>query len=353
MKICVNNPIWFEKKNTENYLGARYEFVLKYADALYFSHKKYFFKWLLKADLETKKEVFLHKKIIFDVSVINNNYDIFVTLNVPPIKNYNFNSDIKIMKVNAVYDYNFEIENLKNKLQDSSTDFLIGHARHDVYDPFFQKYFTRYNGRVIPFPFGYRTKLLDYRYREEKINRIVGMGAITPIASTREINTLKEYYEFLHDKRRYSHLERGWFREHSSDLKEVFDSYFPELPSFRNLLNDEQKLLTQYQYFLNDLGSLIFLPARMYEGIALGSIPFVLRHPIYKEYGFDETNAVFFDELDVKHITDVFRAIEDPLSKSIRAQSLAKRYTFEAVSEKLYSDLESLCMSGKIHQVER
>jgi hypothetical protein len=58
MKICINNPLWFHKKNTTDYLGARYNFVFDHADAIYFSHKKYFFRWLFASDYETKKKFF-------------------------------------------------------------------------------------------------------------------------------------------------------------------------------------------------------------------------------------------------------------------------------------------------------
>ena len=343
MKVCINNPLWLNKKSVKNYLGARYTFLLNYADAIYFDSKVLFVKWLLTTDTDTKQFIIKNKKIIFNIETVNSSYDVFITLNNPPVEKSNFLKKVKIMKINAIYDYNYKVHDLKRMADNASTDYLIGHALHDRHDPFFRKYLQSYAGRVINFPIGYPDEFTSRHPEQERISKIVGLGAISSIKQQKDNGSLSQYYTFLTlIGRSHSHLDRQWFRSNEDTLSDCFDSYFPHPPLKRDIYFNEQEALSRYMFFLNDLGSLTFLPARMYEGIGLGSIPFAIRHPIYKEYGLNDDNMIMFDSLDEKVIKKTFYAAMDRISflqKNIT--SIQKKYTFEAVSKDLYKNIDS------------
>jgi hypothetical protein len=245
------------------------------------------------------------------------------------------------MKCNALYDYNFEITSLRNKFKDFSIDYLIGHVEHDNYDTFFNAYLSQYENRVLSFPLGYHSDIIKYRGNKNKINKILGLGAIAPIEEKKNYPALEEYYHFFQAKRIYSHEEREWFRKHKLSLNDIFDCYFPEPPIQRNELQNEQHLLSQYTHFLSDLGSLTFLPARIYEGIAIGSIPIMIKHDIYRKYGFNDSNSILFDSLDEKKIRKTFyHFLENKDIMSQNALQLSERYTFKNVSNFLKIEIE-------------
>lgn len=345
MKICINNPYWLNTDSFNNYLGARAFFILDYADGIYFSSKKLFLQWIQKSDYNMIKQIISNKEILFSHHTINRKYDVFITFNNPPIKKYNFHKNIKILKFQAIYDYNFDPNLLNKLLRDSNVDYLIGHAKHDIYDQFFNLHFPTFHNKTIDYQFGFNKSIRKY-LNFQKINKIVGLGAIATLSEFKDINELKEYYKhfFIDENRDYSHLQRHYFRSIKNEINDIFDSFFPENGIFKNTKNNEQFLLSKYKYFLNDLGSLNFLPARTFEGIALGIVPIIMKHDLYNVYGFNETNSVIIDSQNVNTIKQKFLSIDSEHYERLSYNSLklADNFTFEKVNEDLYNKIKSI-----------
>lgn len=349
LKICLNNPIWLSSLDQDSYLGLRDVFGIKFCDYIFFSSYKIFLKWLIQSDPKFILNILKNKKILFSTDSVNQLCDVFLTMNNPSYDELNFNKDINIFKINALYDYNFHPRQIKDGLLTSSVDYLIGHNRHDMHDPFFQYFFEEYKEKVIVCPFGYSQNKIKKYINNSKIYTLNVLGAIAPIDISRvgKNNELKEYQEFMTSiNRSFSHEYRNWFR---NNLRHFPDKYKIILPSGKiNRLEEvnEQEIISKSFFTHIDTGSLNFLPARTYEALALKSMLFGGNKSLYKETNIPSWAYLELDDIENMNHSKIQERLEEAShnfnSYDDRLESIKDNFSFQNLSIKLYEDIKSL-----------
>ena len=340
MKIAIINPDWYHFGEKYNYLSSRFFFVQNNCNALFFTKKKFFFRWIYNC-LKTRtpiSEILTNKKVVFKYSKINSNYDILIQFNNPPLNYIEFLKNIKIPKLVALFDYNYNTRVLSEKLKEINIRHIIGHTRHDLFDPYFKYFFKKNKFEIVfDYPFGFNNN----KNLKNRIDKIVGLGAISRFDRSTEINQLHDYYSFMKDSgRNYSHLDRLWFRNNSDSITDCFHSYLPSDKVRRNLSFKESTLLPKYSFFLNDLGSLNFLPARFFEGIGFSVIPFAKKHSIYEYYGFNEFNMVFFTKNNINEIRKNFNeALENKENLISNIELIKTKFNYDNINNNLYENI--------------
>lgn len=341
MKIVSIDPYWYHLGEENNYLSARFYFHKNFVKGLYFSSKKNFSKWVtnsLKSG-SNPLELIKGKEIIFSLSNLNARYDVAVLQSNPVLESLDGLTGIKIPKCVALFDYNYNTSELSKILIERKVHNVIGHSRHDKFDSYF-KYFFRKNNfkKVLDYPFGYNDK--RSLNRKNRSNKILGLGAISRIDRP-DMPELFDYYNFMKDNNvYYSHIERKWFRDNHEVIREIFENYLPDDSVRRNISIREHEILPKYTFFLNDLGSLNFLPARFFEGIGNGVIPFAVCNPIYESYGFDSSNMVFYQSNNPKSIFSSYNlALENLESLQNELNTLAPKYSYDNINQSLFQQI--------------
>ncbi|NVK00391.1 MAG: hypothetical protein HWE12_02515 [Oceanospirillaceae bacterium] len=335
MKVCIVDPYWFNATDRSSYLGARSVFLEKYADIIYFSDRNKFIKYAARFPRVVIRLIST-KKIIFSSSLVNETCDVALWFN-GPIYNRGFSfEEIKVPKAVALHDYNFYPDAISELLKSNRVDFLIGHGYHDKYCDFFRAYYSSFIGRVLPFYFGFNSNIYNIDASIERRRSIVGLGAIAPIAGRLFSDDLRAYGNFFND-RLFSHELRAWFRAYKLEI-DCFESFFPEGGVYRDENINEKSLLQAYDFFVSDLGSLNFAPARTFQGIGSGSILIGENHRCYQDLGFDSTNSILVDDISISKIhTLISRADISELQRNSRL--LAENFTFERCAEALHLSL--------------
>lgn len=349
MKIAIHNPQFIFQDQTRNFNGYNFEFLKNHTDIIFLSKPWHIFKYkkrLKELGLDIDKFEF-----IFSISTLNKKADVLLSFNgVPYIKYFAPPKRFTGLKIWHTMDYVFKASESNKILVENGVDYVMGYTRHDLYCPFFQKYYANFKNRVIAVPFGYGKRFDEITQIKNRNKKILGIGSINPVKDPLvEESILDEYINFFDEK--FAHTIRAMFREKEYELSDIFDSFFPSNGKTKNPDYDPVELLNKYMFFINDATIMNFPPARTYEGIACGSIMIGDNHECYKSLGFvDNSNCILFNyDKNGKYLEEIKNKILDLINNenkileiSQNAKKLSKQFTHSNIAALLYIKIKDL-----------
>lgn len=339
MKIAVQNPVFILRDQKKNFNGYDFEFFLKYVQVIYITDFRKIGQFKRKLKELERTDI----KLVYSVWKLNEAADILICFNGTPNRiQHRPPRFFKGMKVFHVMDYVFWASRAAEALRKNKVDYLMGYVDHSKYCPFFQKYYAEYEGKVIQVPFGYGNRFADRTPFARRMNKCIALGSVNPVRD-RKGSILEEYFQFYQDKE-FTHELRRAVVLHREEWKEAIDDMLPTYPETKNPYYDPVKELNQYTMFINDAGLMNFPPARTYEGIASGCVMIAEDLPIWKEYGFvDGVNCILFEKGNYTQMIDKINYYKTNLGELTNIHNnsleLSKRYTHEAVAERLYLEI--------------
>jgi hypothetical protein len=350
MKIAVQNPMLRSPQGL-TYLGACVVFAEQYADVLYMPHMAAENANLVElaragnsimSDLNGRSV-----EVIFEPEQLNKAADVLVCFNgVPFLPENRPPKEFHGMKVFHGMDYATRPTESHEIFVEGGVDYMLGYARHDLYDPFFAQVYPKYLGRVIAMPFGAGDRFFVDNSFKDRDKRVIGLGTINPVRSPTAQADISELISFFSGET-WSHKWRALLLENRQSLADIFEDRFPTYPEIHNFTYDAVVELAGHMMFANDESIHSFPPARTYEGVAAGAALIGAKHPCYEDLGFvDGVNCVMHEPLDV---ADFRRVVEQYLSRLDELESVAaagrdlvrERYSHTAVARSLRYQLES------------
>lgn len=353
MRIAVQNPNMREGPLL-SYVGGCVRFAEMFADVLYLPQMKEEDPALAEqarngltvgGSLEGRPV-----EVVFDGSALNDRADVLVCFTGMPWEQWHEPpAEFTGMKVFHVSDYVFNPRESHEALRNGGVDYVLGYTAHDRYDLFFSRMYPTYNGRVIPFPFGFGDRFLVDMPFSQRRPKVVGLGAVNPTGlqeATRPA-ILSEYIAF-HEPEMWTHRWRRMLFENAAELADIFESRYPAYPDTNNLEYDAVLELATHAMFANDVGLMNFPPARTYEGLAAGAALVCDGHPSYADLGL--VNGVNYIVHKPHDIEDFRRTVESYLAEPAELERVANagrdlartHFTHDAVATKLRDDIYAL-----------
>ncbi len=346
MKIAMHNPQFIFQNQVKNFNGYNFEFLKNYTDIIYLSKPWHIIKYIKKL-----KELGIDRKkyeFIFSISTLNQKADVLLSFNgVPYIKHVSPPKKFTGLKIWHTMDYVFKASESNKVLVDNGVDYVMGYTRHDLYCPFFQKYYADFKDKVLAVPFGYGERFINTKPFENRIKQCIALGSVNPVNDPLcTPGTLDDYTDFYKDEI-WTHAFRRVLAENVDSLKDIMDSKLPSLDKTKNPNYNPVDELNKYIFFVNDEGLMNFPPARTYEGIASGSIMIASKNKIYEDLGFiDGVNYIGFDKNDLESFNlNTLKGITGEYNlKAMQEKSLelSKEFTHKQVAEKLYHDIKAI-----------
>lgn len=338
-KIVVQNPTYIFDNQERNFNGYNFKFLELYSDGilLYRRPWKYFqYKKKLR-ELGWNKKIYLSARAALSHSdaLVCFNGRAYLSQNKPP-------RQYKKKKFFHTMDFSDNI--LKSSKALKNADYLMGYCNHDVYSPFFRKYFSAFTGKVIRVPFGYGARFFCKAKVSERINKCIALGSVNPVADPlMATDALLEYKKF-YSMHEYSHEVRRAIQQNCDQWQSSIESKLPVYPETKNNAYDAVEELNKYTMFINDASIDEFPPARTYEGIACGCIMVAEDLGIYKELGFEDgKNCVLFEkgnyDMMIEKINYYIQHIEKLENMQRESLKLAKNFSHDKVAKKIYQDI--------------
>ena len=340
MKIAIHNPQFIFQDQTKNFNGYNFEFLKNHTDIIYLSKPWHVFRY--KKRLKELGVDASNFDFVFSISTLNQKADVLLSFNgVPYVKHFTPPKKFKGLKIWHTMDYVFKASESNKILVDNGVDYVMGYTRHDLYCPFFQKYYADFKDKVIAVPFGYGERFKSVKSSEERIKRCIALGSVNPVNDPLcKRGILNDYIEFYKDEI-WTHKFRRVLAKNVDSLNNVMESRLPSLDKTKNPNYNPVDELNNYQFFVNDEGLMNFPPARTYEGIACGSIMIASKDKIYEDLGFiNGENYIAFDKNDLDNFQNITLealkgkyVLENMQKKSLK---LAQKYTHKNVAKELY-----------------
>jgi hypothetical protein len=250
-------------------------------------------------------------------------------------------------------DYVFRAKESNEALVKGGVDYVMGYADHGKYCPFFQSYYPKFIGKVIPVPFGFGNRFKNEIPFSKRVKKCIAAGSVNPVDDPAVENReeIKDYINF-YSQVKWSHQWRRLLSENESSLSDVMDSVLPKFPATKNLSYKAPDLFNKYQMFANDEGLMQFPPARTYEGVSAGAVMVAAKHPAYSDIGFkDGENCILHDPLKVEAFREKVKWYLDrpTVLEKIAVnghQMVTARYAHSEIAKTLHKEI-SKKLSGK------
>lgn len=346
MKIAIHNPQFIFQNQVRNFNGYNFEFLKNHTDIIYLSKPWHVFRYkkrLTELGVDSSKYEF-----VFSIATLNQEADVLLSFNgVPYVKHFTPPKKFTGLKIWHTMDYVFKASESNKILLENGVDYVMGYTRHDLYCPFFQKYYADFNDKVIAVPFGYGERFVSNKAINDRVQKCIALGSVNPVNDPLcKSGILDDYTEFYKDEI-WTHKFRRVLAENVDSLKNVMDSKLPSLDKTKNPNYNPVEELNNYQFFVNDEGLMNFPPARTYEGIACGSIMIASKNKIYEDLGFiEDENYIAFTKNDLEDFRNkTLEALNDKFNLEViqkKSLELAKKYTHKTVASDLYNNIKDI-----------
>lgn len=267
---------------------------------------------------------------VFTAHELNKKADVLLNLNLMCLENISpeFSSSVakfdglKIFHVGDYFWYRPGSETYR-LLQSVGVDHLFGYAMHDRYCSYFQNYFPEYKGKVWGIPFGYAPRFVSQKPFAERLQKVVAVGSVNPLRPLHEpIINYRETADFFPDEN-WFHKFRRQLVLNKSNLSSVMDIMLPKFPKIKDFKYDLVAKFNNYKLFTSCESLFNFPPAKLFEGIACGSVAIISDDECFKEYGFiDGENCIVYNKNNIDHFEYV---VKKALNEPIRLSEIEKK----------------------------
>lgn len=322
------------------------EFVKLYKPAIFISDIRYLPRLLYffsKFHLNP-----LDYRFIFSLKDLNATVDVLAGFNGfiymernKPVKGFNG------LKIYHLMDYTYFPKLSGEILANAGVDFVLGYASHDRYCQFFQKNYQRYQGKVIPVPFGFAPRFREITPFRERENKVMALGSVNSFIDPE--HTISEFEElnqfFLRQDEKFMHKFRRLLVENEKQLSDIMDSKLPHFPRVKDFSYDMADTFNQYKMFVSCESLQYFPPAKTFEGPASGAVLVCSDHPCFSDYGFEDgMNCIKHKQFDINDFRDrVLFYLKNPDKlekiKKIGTQFVRDNYSHKKVAEYVYSKI--------------
>ncbi len=377
MRFAVQNPYaWLGKNSLHPYVG---EFILQYKPLLYFNDMKL---WALFCARFAKEYgplamAGMLPRTVFDLASLNEKADVLLCFN-GEAENPKGRAPAGFggLKIFHVMDHFRNASAQYRALREGGVQYVMGYGDHAKCDPFFQKFYPEYAGRVIPVPFSYGERFADFTPFLSRHNKCVAIGSITPFVDEQALadgrmgleRMAPEAREFFGGK--YLQPFRCALRENEESLHLIMDSFLPgaklaplykptPLPdkSWMPKLRLDRKMegkrfdynmvdvLNQYRMYTSCESVFTVAYAKTYEGCAAGCALACADLDCFADLGFEDgKNCLMHRRNDVAHFKERVEwgiAHPDELEQIARAgkEMVREKYSSGAVAQRLHEDI--------------
>ncbi|MDA8739017.1 glycosyltransferase [Luminiphilus sp.] len=181
------------------------------------------------------------------------------------------------------------------RLEAVGVDHLFGYSMHDRYCGFFHKKFPKYRGKTWGIPFGFESRFVKKKPFRDRINKVVALGSVRalrpPLVNP---NNYMESSKYFSDDD-WFHRFRRRLGENKDQLGSVMDSMLPDSHNNLNAKYDLPAKFNDYKMFTSCESIYNFPSAKVYEGMASGSVLVCADHDCNKDIGLIDTeNCIMF-----------------------------------------------------------
>ena len=191
------------------------------------------------------------------------------------------------------------------RLRSVGVDHLFGYAMHDRYCGYFDSHFPGFRGKVWGIPFGFAPRFQSKAPFLRRINKAVALGSVNPLRPLGQpVHNFRETADYFPDEN-WFHKFRRQLVLNKSRLTGVMDSMLPEFPAIKDFKYDLVAKLNEYRMFVTGESIYLFPSAKVFEGLACGTVLFGADHDCNKEYGLEDgRNCVMFRQYDIDSFRD-------------------------------------------------
>lgn len=291
-------------------------------------------------------------KLIFTAKALNQECDVLLNFNTHTGR-HDFTSAVKGfngLKIWHLGDWfwNQPGSEINKNLEAYGVDYVLGFASHDQHSDYFQTTFPKYNGKVIPVPFGFAPKYQSTSPFAKRKSKALALGAINHLRPLDQpIYNYRETAEFYPDEA-WFHKFRRMLVMQEKELKPVIDSILPVFPLSRPGGRDLVKMFNDYKMFVSCESIFFFPPAKSFEGSACGSVMICADHACNHEFGFkDGKNCIMYRLYDVDNFVDKVRYYQKNEAELADiqlagSQFVRDHYSHPAIAKKLVQTIEAL-----------
>ena len=254
--------------------------------------------------------------------------------------------EFKGIKIIHTMDHVFQADKTLQVLKENEVDYLMCYNSHDIYDRFFRSAYKEYIGKVIPVPFGYN----DLRFRSEmgfrsRINKVVALGSVNPVADPLCIADVKAYAEFYKDEK-FTHKWRRLLAVNTETLSDEMDSLLPIFPETKDFGYDIVQTYNSYRMFTSGESIMHYPSVKTFEGMACGSALICSDHQCYRDLGLiDGYNCIMHEQhniFDFKKQVNYYQYHMDDLERiaNMGKKLVEDKYNPKAIAQKLFFEFK-------------
>lgn len=247
--------------------------------------------------------------LVFSMKELNSKYDVLLDLN---LVTSNLNSDlpehikrfsgVKVFHIGDYFAYHSSIDKHKY-LSQSGITALLGYCMHDLHCEFFRNYYPDFVGKVWGVPFGYSSRFKKMKPFTEREDRAISLGSLFKLNN--EVFKDKMFFEpidfFSHEI--WFHRFRRALFENRSEMNSLVECEIPDPDSQSTRRIDLVEALNRYKLFVTCESIFNFPTAKVYEGMACGSVLLASKSDVYCEIGLKNNET--FIEFEYENIDDM------------------------------------------------
>lgn len=292
MRIAIQSPHFLFADASRSFTGYDIAFARNHGSVIYLPG----WKWRLtrgrgyRALMRRHGLEPDHFDFALSPSELNRKADTLVCFNyMPHVPGNEPPAQFRGLKVWHTMDFVFNAPRANQALEEGGVSAVMGYCDHGRHSSFFRAFYPRFMDRVIPVPFGYASRFEDHTPMESRIQKVVALGSVNPVAErgVPEVSSLEAYIRFYPEER-WTHRWRRILVENREQLSDLMDSQLPVWPATKNPDYNAVEMVNRYAMFANDEGLMAFPPARTFEGMASGALLVGNQHPCYADFGLED-----------------------------------------------------------------
>ena len=269
-------------------------------------------------------------ELIFSLRELNSRYDVLLDLNLLttsldselPLSLRRFEG-IKLAHVGDYFAYHSSLDK-NNRLKEIGTTALLGYCMHDHHCDFFREHYKDFLGKVWGIPMSFSKRFRKYNEFENRKDMAISLGSLFKLNN--ESFSKKTFFEaenFFENEAWFHRFREKLFR-YSDEIRDLVFCGIPNPNKKNSIRLDLVEAFNSYKFFVTCETVFNFPTAKIFEGIACGSILLASNNTIYKELGFiNNKHFISFENEDLNNMQDkiLYFLENEPMLKEIAHNS--------------------------------